>query len=371
MRMKILYGVMLASFTLSLHAKGPNPLCNGSTGCQFPTGNGSKLNPFLICNPQQLSSIGTNPLLLSQNYIMGADISFAGVNFVSIGAENASFSGTFDGNGYKLSDVTLNPNSRDSYLAIFKSIDNSTIKNLLVDKVTLGQQPFSYVGGLIANATNSTISDVKITNLDMQFASKYSGGLIGKANNCTMSNISVQGKMQHFFGTKHSGGLVGNAYNSHISSCVSHVNVNLFSNLSFGISGVGLLVGVSGFNVIDNSYADGSIDYSVSILSALKGRFLGGLVGEAGETTFNSCYYAGILIVPYITNVGGAVGSCPNCTNNGLFWDTELSGIATSSVGTGQTSLTMRQKSFWISQGFNPTIWVLANGSYPKLASEG
>ena len=373
MSIRIATGLMISLLSFSVLAKTPNPLCASETGSNFTHGNGTLGNPYLICNASQLASIGTNPSLLNQSFILGADLDYSSTPFVMIGAQNSPFLGTFNGKGYKLSSITLNLNSKESYLAIFRSISNATIKNLLIDKITLGGQPFNYVGGLIASADHSTITNIKITNLNMLFTSIYAGGLVGSATDSTISNVSTQGTMKHFFGTKNAGGIVGLAMNSEISSCASHVNDILFTVYDFGVDGVGGVVGELSSSVMDDCYADGNIDYSIATPAGLRGHLVGGVVGEAGGSTINNSYYAGKLIIHDIDFLGGAVGNnySGSSTANGLFWDTAVSGINTSALGVGKSTVLMKQSSFWISQGYDSSIWVLANGAYPKLVSEG
>ena len=370
MKVRILSGLLLSLISLSLLAKTPNPLCAGVTGSSFTSGNGTLANPYLICNTLQFASIGASPTLLNQNFVLGANLSFLGKSFVMIGSQSTPFQGTFDGNGYTLSSISLSSNS--DYLAIFPSTNNATIKNLLLNSINIGGQPFQYVAGLIAYANGTTITNVRITNLKMSFAAIYSGGLVGQATYSTISNVSVQGTMQHFFGTKHSGGLVGEANYSHISSCASHVNAILFTPTDFGIDAVGLLVGELLDSTIINSYADGNFDYSIAQPAGLNGHLLGGLIGETGGSVITNSYYAGKIIVKYVDNVGGAVGYNygGTTTSSGLFWDTTVSGLTTSALGSGEPTCLMQQSFFWLAKGYDPTIWVLADGVYPKLVSE-
>ena len=83
----------------------------------------------------------------------------------------------------------------------------------------------------------------------------------------------------------------------------------------------------------------------------------------------SDAYFAGKIIVNG-TEIGGAVGESGYSNVQDVFWDSQLSGLATSAAGTAETTNTLKQQSFWQSQGFDQHLWILTNGLYPRLFSD-
>ena len=98
---KTLTCLFVLSFTCPVFAKTPNALCNSGQGLSFPGGDGSIGNPYLICTQAQLKRLATEPALLTQNFILGADLDFSSTFFNVIGSQSSAYQGVFDGNGYQ------------------------------------------------------------------------------------------------------------------------------------------------------------------------------------------------------------------------------------------------------------------------------
>lgn len=370
MKKQALGVVLLSSLSFSIFAKSPNLLCTGVTGSAFTSGDGTLANPYLVCNPLQFATIGSNATLLNQNFTLGADLNFNGIAFQMIGTQATPFQGKFNGNGYTLSSITLPADATTP--AIFPHIKNAAINNLFINGLTSTSLQ-SPAGGLAALSEGSTLTNIRISNLNIK-GSDYSGGLIGNAQSSIISRCSVQGIIHQTFGTDGGAGFIGYAYQSQISSSVSHVNLVQADTSSFGVSDVGGLFGLVGESTVTDCYADGNIDYSsvTAPPSIIPHRF-GGLMGQGFNTTIRNAYYAGKMIAlepQKAENVGGAAGLFDGGSSTGVFWDILVSGKTESSLGIGETTCLMKQKSFWLAQGYDPTVWILADGVYPKLLSE-
>lgn len=167
------------------------------------------------------------------------------------------------------------------------------------------------------------------------------------------------------------GGFIGLAVDSQITNSVSHVNLIQTATTAFGVSDIGGLVGFSSGGSVANCYADGNIDYSAVTetdpLSAPKE--MGGLFGAAVSTVVNNSFYTGKITVN-ATSVGGAAGVFVRAPFTNVFWDEMVSGQNQSPLGIGKSTCIMKQKLFWVTQGFNQTIWKLVNGAYPTLVFE-
>ena len=229
----------------------------------------------------------------------------------------------------------------------------------------------SNIGGLSGLADNSKINNVHINNLNIN-APRHSGGLLGESNNTVITNSSTQGLMHMYFATKGGGGLIGSASNSQISSSAAHVNQIQSQYTDYGVESIGGLVGELLQSTIQNCYADGNID-NTAVTESIPGmypKYLGGITGMAFHGSIANAYYAGKILLKNADNVGGAGGVLQYATSTNVFWDAIISGMTKSAFGLGQTTCMMQQKSFWLTQGFDPNIWNLVDGMYPKLVSE-
>ena len=99
------------------------------------------------------------------NAKLTADLNL-GTEILKIGSESTGYSGTFDGQGHTIT-IDWNVYGSETYVALFPSVTNATIKNLRVTgKMTSDSQPlgvFAFEAG--GNTTFSgCVSDVKITN---------------------------------------------------------------------------------------------------------------------------------------------------------------------------------------------------------------
>ena len=203
-------------------------------------GEGTSTNPYLIKVPQHLKEINYIP---SAYYQVANDIDMTDETFEPIGTSTIPFTGTFDGNGHKITNLTIITEKNN--VGMFGSVNKGTIRNFILENINIV----------------STISNNSI------------GGLIGY-NNGTISKVCVTGRIS---GTQKVGGLVG--YNSgSISNTYSTANVN-------GTQEVGGLVG----------YNTGSISntYSIGEVSAESSSNIGGLIGYSSSkgTVYNS-YWA-------------------------------------------------------------------------------
>ena len=95
---------------------------------------------------------------LSNNYALINDIDLQGVNFQPIGTQENSFHGTFYGNGYKISNLTINLPTSDN-VGLFGYISSAYITNVTLEKVNItgANNVGSFVGynsrGTIENST--------------------------------------------------------------------------------------------------------------------------------------------------------------------------------------------------------------------------
>lgn len=138
---------------------------------------------------------------------------------------------------------------------------------------------------------------------------------------------------------------------------------------------------------IVSSVLDASITDSYSLVSSASDTNVGGIANWAKNTTITRSYAATSLTAPNAATIGGVIATWwipenevgrPN-TVTASFWDTQVSGAATTSenLGTGKTTAEMKTLATFVDSGWdivegtNDTkVWGISprlNGGYPFL----
>ena len=111
---------------------------DGKTTAGFG-GDGSEASPFEIANGEQLANlaktVNEGETYSGQFFKLTANIDLGENEWTPIGGENNYFEGTFDGNGYTVSNFTINK-PEESYIGLF-GYNKGTIMNLGVEKAEI------------------------------------------------------------------------------------------------------------------------------------------------------------------------------------------------------------------------------------------
>ncbi|MDM8516523.1 hypothetical protein QUF76_10005 [Desulfobacterales bacterium HSG16] len=249
-------------------------------------GNGTDANPWQISTPTQLQNVGSgtshndgsgNDYKLSEFYEVAADIVLnPDDNFDPIGESgiDKQFSGSFDGKGHMIKNLTINRPEDDS-VGLFAS------------------------AGLNVNITSINLIDVNINGHDDV------GGLIGWFGWNTpnfVSKCSVTGTVS---GRRYIGGLIGSVINNEnsISDCYSQADVRWNDDDSFTTSASygGLIGWVWHSPDIKRCYAIGKLTVPPSDPSYTIEK--GGLVGKTSSVnalvySYYDCDIYGSCAVP-------------------------------------------------------------------------
>lgn len=205
-------------------------------------------------------------------FVLGGNIDLSdyssGNGWTAIGTNAHMFQSSFDGNGYKISNLKIS-GTQDS------------------------QGLFSYLNN------GSTIKNVSLENVDVS-GGKDVGALVGTAHGGSINNCNASGSVT---GTGYQvGGLIGVGYSvAHVQNCYANVDVK-------GNESVGGLVGNTYSNItIKKCFATGNVTGSADKV--------GGLVGAAyNGSNIENCYATGKI--SGTNNVGGLVGSGKNIADS-------------------------------------------------------
>jgi hypothetical protein len=213
-------------------------------------GAGTSNDPYRIAKAEDLLELAANTTDYSKCFILTADIDMQGRVFTTaiIAAGGATaFTGTFDGNGHKITHFTINSGT-NNYIGLFGLIGSGGfVKNLGLENCPVSGH--WDVGGLVGFISyNGSISGCYSTGAVS--GESEVGGLVGGGNYTgSISDCYSTGAVSGPPGSDYVGGLVGNNYFGNISDCYSTGAVN-------GTSDVGGLVGGTYGGSVNNSFWD-------------------------------------------------------------------------------------------------------------------
>lgn len=284
-------------------------------------GTGTIDNPYVISSKAEfLDWFTTGQYYYNAHFILTEDIDLTGEVFTSaiiapyVNGVGQPFTGTFNGNGHIISNLTIDTlsdgnagNGNNSYLGLFGQLgEGARVYDLGLDHViiTCGSGSKN-VGGLCGD-NHGTIercyADILITN-----GGSNVGGLCGYANGGSFINCYSRGQLTNTPDT--TGGLCGDAINSTFAFCYSNV--------------------------------------------AIENQNAGGLLSSQ-ENTYTSS------VSPCFDVYANRPTSC--------YWNVSTSGITMSGIGAGRTDSQMKDVNTYVGWGTN---WKIDNGNnYPHLAWE-
>ena len=329
----------------------------------FAGGTGEPNDPYQIATADDLMLLGESPEDYDKHFILTADIDLdpnlpdGRVFNRAVIAPNpnqvAPFTGSFDGNGHTIANLTIEGGAA-SFLGLFGKIG---------------------AGGWVHNLR---IENASITGAD---SCRYLGALAGYIDEeCSITNCSATGRVAAGANAGAIGGLAGFVwFGGRITQCFASCDVYGGDNSE----DIGGMVGTNG-GVITNCYASGSVSGGNGC------NRLGGLVGVNKATIFkySSMSSHGHIIHCYATgtvysgdesgNLGGLVGERGESYISSSFWDIEASGMFESAGGTGLSTAEMQDANTFIAarwdlvgERINGTtdLWLIPQGGgYPVLA---
>ena len=207
------------------------------TGVGFD-GFGIKTNPYLIEDVEDLKllaeKVNSGEAYEGKHFKQTADIDLNNEPWTPIGTvinngkDAKPFKGTFDGDGYKITNLKVTGNSNNA--GLFGYTQDATIKNCNVTGEVKG---FNDVGGIVGNADGKTQILSCSFRGDVTGEDSYIGGIAGSARgtikNCyALADVTARIEI--------AGGIAGYAYHVTIENCYYSGNVPA-GNSAGGIAG--------------------------------------------------------------------------------------------------------------------------------------
>jgi uncharacterized repeat protein (TIGR02543 family) len=191
-------------------------------------GDGTETNPLPVYDADTLQKIGTgiDGWSLNKHYKQVQNITLQS-NWTPIGTNAGQFTGSFDGNGFTISNLTINNSS--NYQGMFGYIGTGgMVKNIgLINGSIKGG---NYTGG-VAGYSSGTVQNCYVSGSVSGGA--YTGGVAG-TNTGTVQNCYVTGSVS---GVSNVGGVAGQNSNM-VQNCYAAGNVSGNSNVG-GVAGSG------------------------------------------------------------------------------------------------------------------------------------
>jgi prepilin-type N-terminal cleavage/methylation domain-containing protein len=249
---------------------------------------------------------------LDKHYALVKDIDLSsysgGVGFVPIGNSTSPFIGTLDGQGFLISNLTIDLPTTD-YVGLFGYLDGGAhIENLQVSDANIVAD--EYVGVMAGTVNSGTLSGISVRGDSS--GSSVVGGIIGLAKDAAMINVDFDGSVTGNSGI--AGGLVG-IFIPDTTGSLAHSYAK--GNVQ-GVSNVGGLIGEQHFITINDCYFDGMVsgDNSVGglignqlsgsgvqeshVLGTVRGisstgQGVGGIAGNLSNSSITNSYFSGTI----------------------------------------------------------------------------
>ncbi len=396
-RSKVINLFILKRFVLLLMAINLISLCFS----QFGGGQGTEDDPYQIETAVHLSNVKDSLGLSNSHlhFVQTADIDLdvepwnEGSGWEPIGCLVLQFFGSYDGNGFVISnlfiDLTVLDTADEYYLGLFGYTNGgATVKNVTLENVSItGNREYGFAGGLIGYSRETVIDSCSVTNLYIDQCTR-TGGLIGEQSGTSVSNCYVNGGLLQtypsIFNTPVIGGLV--AYKS---SVITDADINYIRNsyaiITINTRGADYYGGLVGFNArgnIENSWASGSIignNYGGGLVGVMEhgdvldsyafvavngNEYVGGLIGSGWNSIVTNCFSTGT--VQGNDNTGGMIGS-GQFTVNDSYWDIDTSNQNDSEGGSSRNTDQMLDEENYDNWDFDNTWSIIDDISYPWL----
>ncbi len=375
---------------------------------------------YTLTTPRQLA--GLDKLVTDGNSFSGKTVRLGGnIDFTNddgtggrrwwngIGSGNKAYSGTFDGNGKKITNLLT------SEKGFFDYCSKADVKN-----VTLyGSGEGAGASGLCAKAGESSFTNcANYRTIDSDnTGGAYIGGIIGEeTGGCSLTNCQNYGSVAYAGKvTAYVGGITGALKGGTLTGCVNTGDITKTESTIGYVGGIagqskgtisacanygnvtgasGNTGGVIGFSmkgmILKDSYNTGSVTYDGG---AYADDCAGGLIGYAQIFDVSNCYNTGVVSrksgtmkthLGGVFGIAGTKGTLPKSTDvtKNVYFSTESSLFAVdgSEIALLDRSLTYYQglkvaspeefaKAAGVLAGINENkVFALTNGKYPELS---
>ena len=258
------------------------------------------------------------------------DIDMAGQEWIPIGnTDEKYFSGTFDGNGYTISNLSITHNTPGEYLGLF----GATMATILDVHVTgslhntLSEargSNFGVIAGLIQDGSiTGCTTDFEITGENDALFGMCIGGIAGQTNGGKIENCVSKANITGQPYEAYVGGIAGAIVGTQVINCKYEGTLSLNRKGNRYMFVGGITGGAQGGSKISYCVNAGNIDTSQS--DSLDMLYVGGICGQVYESSIEYCTNEGSIraVAQYVGGIAGQVrnnsgeNTLNNCLNRG------------------------------------------------------
>ena len=311
------------------------------------------------------NQVNTGNTFIGYTFNVADDLDLNNYNWTPIGNATYSFQGTFNGQGHKI--YNLSVNNSTGYAGLFGNAGNSaSISNTSIQSGTITSSG-NYAGSLVGNLSgNPTINNCNSNASVSTSGNQYTGGLIGySSNGFTCTNCFATGNVV-CNGSGTTGGFIGAIDNNTTSIVANCYASGLVSSLGETGGFVGHL-DMSDDIYIVNCYATGPVLYYS--YNSGSGGVGGGFVGLIkNKANISYCYASGSVygfnqVGPFIGKLTGNKKNVTNC-----YFDIQGTGYTSDVIATGYPTTTLASNGT-SSPFYGITGWTLNNNYLPELTN--
>lgn len=223
---------------------------------------------------QQMVAAGNDFEDVSVELTQNIDLSVAG-SWIPVGTSDAPFAGTFDGNGYTISNLTITDTESAAFIAY--TGENAIVRNIVFENVNIDATT-KYAAAVVCEAgDNTSIENVKVLSGSISGTS-YSAAIVFYMNNGSISGCENGATMM----AAYAGGIACWVTNSTIDNVVNSGSVTAT------IGAAGISYHMSG-SAIENAVNSGAV-------TSLGNMPAAGIVGVQGAAAvYEYCYNYGAI----------------------------------------------------------------------------
>lgn len=305
-----------------------------------------------ISTPEQFATLINRNL--AGTYTLTNDIDMSGYDgFKGIAVSGTPFSGSLDGQGHKVSGLTVTYTDGGSNEGIFGQTAGATIKNIAFENILVDAGSAANHVGFIGSASSTTFDQVAITG--KVIGNDHVALLAGDADGITVTNTTLWGTVD---GRSQCGGFAGCTLEGGASfdKCLSNVNVSCSSR---GWAGgfVGLIDKANSTVTINNCVSLGDMSSAGDGTPRIAAPFIAGNgAGDAANAVINfnenNLYNSEATIIA--DNIDQAWPSKNETADGG-----------TVLAATAQNSTVLKNQATYTNIGWDfDKIWKMDEGSY-------
>lgn len=242
-----------------------------------------------ISTAEQLAAINEN---LSGNYVLTADIDLANTEWAPIGtwipsgeseeeqeipSPEHAFTGTFDGNGHKISNLKIDQ-PEGWALGLFGCISGAEVRNFTLENAVVDGSVMT--ADVVGYAFMSTVENVELINgkVTAHFGEMSSegmyGGIVGAGMGSLIKDCKAEADITIPDGTANAGIIGGGLEMTNVSGCYATGTINAGKDC-YGLGGI------SGCGFAAEFFRENTAE-NVMITAGEKCFWIGGITGYAG-----------------------------------------------------------------------------------------